>query len=349
VSYNIIARNLIYNFFQLKGIEKVPKNVTMRDVAERAGVSIATVSHVINKTRHVNKQTRDTVMNAMDEMGYMVAASTPRKDTSSLIGLIIADIREDFYTEIVKAAETTACENGYSLILCDAEDDDQKELFYIQMLLKQNVQGIILAPIKHTSPPSILKEANLPVVLIDRCYQKQNYDFIGINNYAAGREATLHLSRHGAQRIGFIGYDDSVYTIQQRILGYLDAIEETSPGKDGQVLRLKYHKDRSTSKIAALVRDYKLDGLVCGTSHACYETISAIREHDIRIPEDVQIITFDENKWFDYLSFPLSVVQQPTPEIGALAVELIINKLRSQVRMKREPRKLLLDFEIISR
>jgi DNA-binding LacI/PurR family transcriptional regulator len=321
----------------------------MRDVADRAGVSIATVSHVVNKTRHVNQQTREIVLNVIDELGYMGANPLTRKDTSRLIGLIIADIREDFYTELVKAAETTACENGFSLILCDAEDDEQKELFYIRMLLQQNVQGIILAPINHTSPPAILKEADVPVVLIDRCYEEKNYDFIGINNFAAGREATLHLKRHGAERIGFIGYDDSVYTIQQRIMGYLDALEVSGERDAAQVLRLKYHKDRSTSKIAAMVREHKLNGLVCATSHACYETISALREHEIHIPEDVHIITFDENKWFDYLSFPLSVVQQPTTEIGTLAVEFIINKLRTPSRTKREPRKLLLDFEIINR
>lgn len=327
----------------------MPKNVTMRDVAARAGVSIATVSHVVNKTRHVNQQTRDAVLNVIEELGYMAASPSLRKDTTGLIGLIIADIREDFYTEIVKAAETTACESGYSLILCDAEDDEQKELFYIRMLLQQNVQGIILAPINHASPPALLKEAELPVVLIDRCYQQQNYDFIGINNFMAGREATLHLKRHGANRVGFIGYDDSVYTIQQRILGYLDAIETGGFHLEPQVLRLKYHQDRSTSKIATMVREHRLDGLVCGTSHACYETISALREHDIRIQEDIDIITFDENKWFDYLSFPLSVVRQPTTEIGTLAVEFIINKLRNPVRQKREPRRLLLDFEIIHR
>ena len=95
----------------------MPKNVTMRDVAERAGVSIATVSHVVNKTRHVNQQTRDNVLNVIDELGYMGTGSAPHRDTARLIGLIIADIREDFYTEIVKAAETTARENEFSLIL----------------------------------------------------------------------------------------------------------------------------------------------------------------------------------------------------------------------------------------
>jgi LacI family transcriptional regulator len=107
--------------------------------------------------------------------------------------------------------------------------------------------------------------------------------------------------------------------------------------------------DRTTGKIARLVRDNNLDGLVCATSHACYETISALHEHQIRIPEDIQIITFDENKWFDYLSFPLSVVQQPTTEIGTLSVEFIINKLRTSQRAKKEPRRLLLDFAIINR
>lgn len=327
----------------------MPKNVTMRDVAEQAGVSIATVSHVVNKTRHVKHHTRDIVLNVIDELGYMALSGSQKKDTSRLIGLIIADIREDFYTEIVKAAETTACENGYALILCDAEDDEEKELFYIRMLLQQNVQGIILAPINHASPPAILEESDLPVVLIDRCYKKQKYDFIGINNFMAGREATMHLKRHGASRIGFIGYDDSVYTIQQRILGYIDTIENGEFQSTPHVLRLKYHKDRSTSKIAAMVRDHNLNGLVCSTSHACYETISAMREHGIRIPQDIQIITFDENKWFDYLSFPLSVVRQPTTEIGTLAVEFVINKLRNPAKQKRAPRKLLLDSEIINR
>ena len=321
----------------------------MREVAEKAGVSIATVSHVVNKTRHVNQQTLENVLNTIDKLGYMSTSSSPRKDTSRLIGFIIADIREDFYTEIVKAAETTACENEFSLILCDAEDDEQKELFYIRMLLQQNVQGIILAPINRSSPPSILKEADLPVVLIDRCYEEKNYDFIGINNFAAGREATLHLKRRGAKRVGFIGYDDSVYTIQQRILGYLDALALYGEEGDAQVLRLKYHKVHSTSNIATMVRENNLDGLVCATSHACYETISSLREHHIRIPEDVHIVTFDVNKWFDYLSFPLSVVQQPTTEIGTLAVELVMNKLRNPLKNKREPRKILLDFDIISR
>ena len=327
----------------------MPKNVTMRDVAVRAGVSIATVSHVVNKTRHVNQHTRDIVLNIIDELGYIGANTATRDDTSRLIGLIIADIREDFYTEIVKAAETIACENGFSLILCDAEDDEQKELFYINMLLHQQVQGIILAPINQYSSPARLKEADLPVVLIDRRYEEKNYDFIGINNLAAGREATLHLQRHGAQRIGFIGYDDTVYTMQQRVLGYLDALDKAGWKDRAQILRLKYHQDRATKNIVAMVREHNLDGLVCANSHTCYETISALHECHIRIPEEVQIITFDENKWFDYLSVPLSIVQQPATEIGSLAVEFIINKLRSGLKQKRQPRRLLLDFMIIGR
>jgi LacI family transcriptional regulator len=319
----------------------------MRDVAEGAGVSIATVSHVINKTRHVNETTHQNVLNTIAELGYMANGVTARDDTSRLIGLIIADIREDFYTEIVKAAETTACENNYSLILCDAEDNEQKELFYLQMLLQQNVQGIILAPINHKASPALLKDLSQSVVMIDRFYEEDRHDFIGINNFNAGREATLHLMRRGAKRIGFIGYDDSVYTIQQRILGYREALNVSGPGNDPHVFRLKYHNDRSIRKIAEMVREHHLDGLVCGTSHACYEAISVLREHSIRIPEDMQIITFDESKWFEYLSFPISVVRQPTVEIGTLAVELIVNKLLTPSRVKRKPRKIFLDFEII--
>jgi LacI family transcriptional regulator len=155
------------------------------------------------------------------------------------------------------------------------------------------------------------------------------------------------LMRRGAERIGFIGYDDSVYTIQQRILGYQEALDVHGLGGNSHVFRLKYHNDSSVRKIAEMVQDHQLDGLVCGTSHACYETISVLREHSIRIPKDTQIITFDESKWFEYLSFPISVVRQPTVEIGTLAVELIVNKLGTSSPVKRKPRKILLDYEII--
>lgn len=328
----------------------VAKTVTMRAVARHAKVSIATVSHVINKTRHVNQETREVVLNSIDELGYVVTPpGASRKSGNKLLGLIIADIREDFYTEIVKAAELTASEHGYSLILCDSEDHEQKELFYLRMLLEQGVQGIIMAPINHASPPALLKQVDIPIVLIDRCYQGVPYDFIGIDNLAAGRDATLSLLRQGAQNIGFIGYDDSVFTIQKRILGYLDALELAGKGESQQVLRLKYHTDRTTGKIATMVKEFHLDGLVCGTSHACYETVAALRENGIRVPEDVKIITFDENKWFEFLSFPLSVVRQPTAEIGTLAVEFVVNKIRYPLMQKRAPRTVLLNVSIVNR
>ncbi|NCD34744.1 MAG: LacI family transcriptional regulator [Spartobacteria bacterium] len=326
------------------------KNVTMREVAAHAGVSIATVSHVMNKTRHVNQQTRELVLKSIDELGYAFPLPPPDTQTANgLIGLIIADIREDYYTEIVKAAESTAQENGFSIILCDSEDDKEKEHFYLRMLINKNVQGIVLAPIDQTAPPFLLEENDIPVVLIDRRYDKQTYDFIGIDNFAAGRDATLHLMLEGASRIGFIGYNDSVYTIHKRILGYREALKLSGAEHEPHVLRLKYHTDRTSGKIADMVREHHLDGLVCGTSHACYETVTALKECGIPISDDLRIVTFDENKWFEFLSFPLSVVRQPTTEIGTLAVEFVINKLRNPQLLKREPRSVLLNAEIVRR
>lgn len=326
------------------------KNVTMRDVATHAGVSIATVSHVINKTRHVNQQTRETVISAINSLGYTVSVSVAsKKDGNNFIGLIIADIREDYYTEIVKAAEGTARENGFSLILCDAEDDKEKELFYIKMLLSQNVQGIVLAPINRNEPPPLLGSIDIPIVQIDRRYQDQPYDFVGIDNFAAGREAALNLIRQGASRIGFVGYGDTVYTIRERILGCRDAIDLSGLKNDLQVLRMKYHAGGAGDQIYSMVEEYNLDGLICGTSHACYETVTSLKEHGVDVSNDLKIITFDENKWFEFISIPLSVVQQPTEEIGALSVEFIINKIRNPQSKKRDPRTVLLNTSIINR
>lgn len=136
------------------------------------------------------------------------------------IGVITADIQEDYYILLVKAIETIASENNVSVLFCDSADDLEKEKRNISMMLSKNVDGLILAPVTFRSYPRELRAAGVPVVLVDRQYEKHNTTFVGINNAESALKGTKYLVDKGCCSVGFVGYSEVVYTMQQRVRGY---------------------------------------------------------------------------------------------------------------------------------
>ena len=324
------------------------RGLTMKDIAAKAGVSITTVSHVINKTRHVNQETQDAVLKAMNDLHY--TGRTSRKSGKiKYVGVIIADVREDYYISIIKAIETTATDFGISVLFCDSEDDPEKEERNIHMVLDSKVSGIILAPIQTDHIPRSLKSASIPVVLIDRQYENHSYLFVGINNFASAYAATGHLIDKGCKRIGFVGYSETVYTIRQRTLGYRARIMEREDLNSPAVLALSYHKEDSYPRIKQFIETESLDGLICATSTVCYEVVSVLDGIDNAGKDPVRIVSYDDNRWFDYVKYPISVILQPTAEIGSSALEnllQLIEQADSGTDIKRE---LFFDTSIIDR
>jgi DNA-binding LacI/PurR family transcriptional regulator len=178
---------------------------TLEDVARRAGVSITTVSHVINKTRHVRSETTNAVLLAIKELNYQTSKK-PRPSAAKRreIGVIVGDMREDYFPGIIKAMETTAIELDVSILFCDSETNPEKEKNNIQMLLRRQVDGLILAPTQIHVIPKELKETSIPVVLFDRQYESHKYLFVGINNFQSCYEGTGHIISRGSDKPGFI-------------------------------------------------------------------------------------------------------------------------------------------------
>ncbi len=324
------------------------KNVTLKTIADKAGVSITTVSHVINKTRHVNQDTKEVVLKTLEELNYR--GIKPKKANKiEKVGVIIADIREDYYVAITKAIETVASDMGISIIFCDSEDDAEKEARNIKMLMGRNISGLIIAPIESENMPEQLHDIGVPVVLIDRQYQNHDFLFVGINNLYSSYLGAKHLYEKGASKIGFIGYSESVYTIKQRILGYKAYLQEIEDHSDPAVLSLSYHKEDSYPIIKRFIDEEKIDGIICATSAICYEVISVINDLPEKYRDGIKIITYDDNKWFDYLKIPVSVISQPTGEIGSAAIENLISFIENQDTKENMKRELLYDISIIDR
>ena len=202
----------------------------LEDVAQRAGVSITTVSHVINKTRYVKRETREFVLKILEEMKYDIKKPNAKPSVSKFIGVIVADITEDYYISVVKAIETYASEQGFSILLCDSEDDTEKEKRNIRNILEKDIGGLIISPINSEKDPKEIKDSKIPIVLVDRKYNNHDKIFVGINNFESGYIGTKYLISKGCKTIGFIGYPETVYTVHQRAIGYRDCLNEQFPG-----------------------------------------------------------------------------------------------------------------------
>ena len=323
------------------------KNITMTDVAEEAGVSITTVSHVVNKTRYVKPATREHVLNVIQRMEYQIDKALPAQ--IEYIGVVVPNITEDYYISLIKSMETFASEKGFSLLICDSNYTTKKETKNIQLLLEKNISGLILSPVDAASYPDPLLLAHVPVVLVDRQFNKHNHTFVGINNYESGWLATEYLVQQKCSYIGFIGYADTVYSAHYRARGYNAYILEHFSNVKPAILELHYHSEDSNKKITEFLQKTDLDSVICATSDIGYQVISTIDELNLRIPEDLKVISYDDNRWMDYLKYPVSVVNQPVVEIGIQAMEELIRLIDKNDNGNTVKREIFLNVEIINR
>jgi LacI family transcriptional regulator len=304
---------------------------------------------VINKTRYVKRETRELVLAILEEMNYDIKKPKTKPKVSKLIGVIIADITEDYYISVVKAIETYASEQGFSILLCDSEDDVEKEKRNIKNILDKDVGGLIISPVNSERYPREIKEAQIPVVFVDRKYDRHDKVFVGINNFESGHIGTRYLASKGCKTIGFIGYPETVYTVHQRAIGYRDCLQQCAPDCQPRVLKLNYRQEDSNKLIREFVESVRPDGVLCATSDVCYQLIGSLEEMGISIPDQIKIVTYDDNKWLDYLRFPVSVITQPTSEIGFTAIDILVRMMLHPEERKKIATEIFLETGFIDR
>jgi len=201
--------------------QKAPTN---RDVAKRAGVSVATVSRVLNGSAGVREGVRAKVMHAIKSLDYQPSrtAQRLRAKRGYVIGLVISDIQNPFFIAIVRGIEDAANQKGYSLLLCNSDEDAEKERQYLSVLRAESAAGVILASTARVNPNvGALLADGIPVVAIDRRISRPAVDSVVVDNQRGAHEAVSHLIAQGHTRIGFIGISKNIVTGQERRAGYL--------------------------------------------------------------------------------------------------------------------------------
>jgi len=329
------------------------KKSTMKDVAERAHVSISTVSHVINKTRHVDKETNDRVLEAIEKLNYTpnIFARGLRGKKIRVIGVIISDIRESFFSEVVKAIELTAYGEGYSVMLCDSEDDPLKEQLYINMLLQNGIEGVTFAPVNNSTRvyDSVIPQ-KIKAIQIDRKVYGLPAGFVGINNMEITKKAMNHLFNQGYRNVGFVSYQTNVYTMEQRLLGYKMAAQQHSSSKNINVKFIQYNGSDIKGIIKSwLYQSKEIDSILCGNDNICYQVLRAVRDLQYEIPKDIGVLSFDDSKWFKLHTPPITAIRQPTNQIGKLATQLLIAEIQNKIKNYPQKENHILNAELIIR
>lgn len=312
---------------------------SLQQVAERANVSIATVSRVLNKSDKVVPGTRAVVEQALRELSYRpsrVARRLRMKDgRAHLVGLIIPDIQNPFYAEIARGVEDTAYANNYALLLCNSDENLEKERFYLDVMLDESVDGLVLPPFNDTDE-AVLEMVNtgMPIVCVDRSLSKARTDLVEVDNHRGAFEAVTHLLDKGHRHIGLIEGRTHVSTSRDRRRGYLDALAARGVPVRRELMRAGDFKQESGRVLANDLLDQRRPptALFVVNNLMTVGALAAVHQRGLRVPQDVALVGFDDLPWAEALDPPPTLVRQPAYEVGVQAMELLLKRISEPAR-----------------
>ncbi|MDX2541182.1 LacI family DNA-binding transcriptional regulator [Streptomyces sp. WI04-05B] len=321
---------------------------TMTDVARHAGVSVATVSHVLNETRVVRPATRQAVLDAIEVLGYTpntLARSLVTARTRS-IGLAVSAISNPYFTEILQGVESGALEHGYSLLLADPHDDPEHERKVVQLLHERRVDGMIVAP--SADPGALvayLTRHDVPAVFLDRVLDTSSggtprFDQVCAESAEPMARLMAHLTELGHRRIGLVAGRPGLSTTAERITGYRIGLASAGLPHDE---RLVAHGDsesqgaeRATTALLSLAAPPT--ALVTANNAMTIGALRALRERGLTVPGDLALCCFDDFDWADLFTPGLTAIAQPGRNIGTEAVRLLLERLADPDRPTRTVR-----------
>ncbi len=325
--------------------------VSIKDVADRAGVSTATVSHVINGTRFVREETRSKVEAAIEALNYQPNAIARGLATSSTqtIGLVISDIANPFFTAVARGVEDVLNQHGYHTIFCNTDEAPDREDEYLRLLSARQIDGLIIAPTGTASGRlTRMAEANIPIVLLDRSTPNLDAPLVCVDNVGGAYTATKYLLELGHRRIGLLMGMENISTQRDRFLGYVQGLQEAGLAVDDSLVihaDPRFHKNIVRSDRAStpdfftnnqmtpaafyalqniLSLPHRPTAIFVANNQMTLGTLHALKQHNLCCPQDISVISFDDHDWAPLFSPPLTVVRQPTYELGQMAANLLL-------------------------
>ncbi|MBN1895171.1 LacI family DNA-binding transcriptional regulator [bacterium] len=330
-------------------------SITIQDIALKAGVSITTVSRVLNgkiKKYRINEKTAERIIRTAKELHYRpnILARSLRLKKTKTIGLVIPDISNPFFAYVTKSIQTTAYQAGYSLVVVNTDENINTEIEQIELLRSKGVDGFVIMPVGiRYDHIEALQNDHGTVVLLDRCFDELETHSVVVDNHSGAFQAVTHLIEKGHRRIAIIQGLLNTYTNNQRVKGYRDALQRHGIRIDEHLIVGKdFRKENGYIEMKLLLNQSERPTAIFTTSDLItLGALQAVYEEQLRIPDDISLVAFDDIDFAPFLMAPLTAVSQPKELMGELAVKLLIDQLKS--KGKTDKKRIVLNPHLIVR
>jgi DNA-binding LacI/PurR family transcriptional regulator len=328
------------------------KRATIKDVAQLAAVSTTTVSHVVNRTRFVEEETRERVLQAIAALGYRpnVAARSLTTNRTNTIGVIVSDTSNHFFGELLRGIENIAVTAGYSLVVCNTDETLDREERYLNLLLSQQVDGIIAAATSQRWDALELADLkHMPIVFVDRTFHgMHDRPYIGVNNTRGAYLGSTHLIEHGYREIACLAGFQRLSSMRERLAGFEQALHEHGipVHPDWVVTSTLSPEAGREATLQILCRPDRPKALFINNNFLTLGALQTLKYLDMHCPQDIALVGFDDHPWASVSDPPLTVVRQPTLEMGEQAATTLLSLLETEELTAPE---VILECELIIR
>jgi LacI family transcriptional regulator len=323
----------------------------MKDVAELADVSVTTVSHVLNKTRYVDRSLVRRVETAVKSLGYQpnALARGLRRNETRMLGMVVPDNSNPYFAELARSIEDACFECDYNVILCNSDEDPTKEHAYLSLLAEKRVDGIVfVASGNDRSGVEAVLRQKIPMVILDRELKGTKCDSIVVDNRAGAFRATQHLILGDHRRIGCVCGPKNLTSARERLQGYQDALTEAGLRVDPKLIQPgDFHIEGGYTAVQALLDlPNRITAVFAANDLMAIGVLRGIAVRGLRVPEDIAVVGFDGISLGRYSQPPLTTMAQPIREIGKLATELVLSRVNGD---RKEPRIHQLETSLVVR
>jgi len=311
------------------------KKVSLKDIAEKVGVSTALVSYVINgleKEKRVGKEIVEKIKQAAKELNYQPnqIARSLRSGTTHTIGLIVADISNPFFGQLARVIEDEAAKFNYTVVFGSSDESCIKSASLMETLVNRQVDGLIITPTEGCADHiNSLIQNEMPLVLMDRFFPELQANHVVLNNYMATYSAVNHFLSKGHRSINMIAYNSPLIHMQERIRGFKEAMKDNGLVEEAKVKEIRYNHIKYDMEqiIGDIVKERKTNALLFATNALSINGLYAVKKYNVKIPEELAIIGFDGHEAFDFFQPPLTYIEQPLEEMGKESVRILLEQI----------------------
>ncbi|GGH86907.1 LacI family transcriptional regulator [Pullulanibacillus pueri] len=343
--------------------EQKSKEYTIKDVAELAGVSTATVGRVLGGYGSASHEATQAVREAANKLHYIpngIAQSMKKKTTKS-VGLIVANICNPYFSSIARIVESVLVKKGYNIIICNTDEDGDREISYLKMLYEKRIDGLMIASAlkeseRKDSQFNMTYKESIPTIIIDREISNLKFPTVASDNFRGAYEATSHLIKLGHKRIGIIG--STISTFFRRVEGYRQAMLDHSLPFDTNLVFNKSYKNVKPGDVSEGIyatknllkyREYRPTAIFALNNLLTTGVLIAVNDLGLKIPDDVAVIGWDDFDLASLLNPPITVVKQSTYNIATIAISRLLQQIENPNTILNEEKKVILSTELVIR